>query len=175
MPIRISALIGTNRDYASFLDTVTTTTATTAASNSFPSNQPELPEREKDFGNGMSGKESRNFRDVNDEFNLSGVSVERDEDRSGFAETTKRMEEPEPLEVVEPDLNDDVDVLDDKSVWKPRLIFENKTKTTTTTPSVIMRIGPKNIDVELFNIEAAPFQKGRLSLPLIRGCAFFIS
>lgn len=67
----------------------------------------------------------------------------------------------------EPEIDDDhnVDVLDDKNVWKPRLVFENKTETTTeTASSVIMKIGPKKIDVELFNIEAAPFHEGKLKI-----------
>ncbi|XP_011691078.1 PREDICTED: uncharacterized protein LOC105452012 [Wasmannia auropunctata] len=70
------------------------------------------------------------------------------------------------LNIIEPEINDyDVDVLDDKNVWKPRLVFENKTKTTTAS-SVIMRIGPKNTDLELFNIETAPFQEKEPPFPV---------
>ncbi|XP_011881077.1 PREDICTED: uncharacterized protein LOC105569323 isoform X2 [Vollenhovia emeryi] len=72
----------------------------------------------------------------------------------------------EELDDFEPEINDyDVDVLDDKNVWKPRLVFENKTETTTAS-SVIMRIGPKNTDVELFNIETAPFQEKESAFPV---------
>lgn len=85
-----------------------------------------------------------------------------EEPRGGFPDEEISDTNPEPRDI-EPEINDDydVDVLDDKNMWKPRLVFENKTVTTTTQPSVIMRIGPKNVDVELFNIEAAPFQEGK--------------
>nr|XP_031846097.1 uncharacterized protein LOC116432824 isoform X1 [Nomia melanderi] len=49
----------------------------------------------------------------------------------------------------------DVDVLDEREVWKPVLVFENKTRTTTES-SHIMRINEKKSDVDLFNIEAPP-------------------
>ncbi|XP_043522584.1 uncharacterized protein LOC122535258 isoform X3 [Frieseomelitta varia] len=59
--------------------------------------------------------------------------------------------------VVEPDF-DEVDVLVDKRAWKPVLVFVNRTQTTTTESSVIMKINKKKADVDLFNIEAAPFE-----------------
>jgi len=106
---------------------------------------PELSRKGRDFANDTSEKEPRDFQ---------SSSIED--------EYWDATEEPELPEVIEPDVSGEVDVLDDKNVWKPRLIFENRTtRRTTTAPSVIMRISPKNVDVELFNIEAAPFQKGR--------------
>ncbi|XP_076238933.1 uncharacterized protein LOC143182076 [Calliopsis andreniformis] len=69
-------------------------------------------------------------------------------------------------EVIEPDLDYDVDVLDDKQVWKPVLVFENKTQTTTTESSAIMKINKKKTDVDLFNIEAAPFAQEEPPFPV---------
>lgn len=64
-------------------------------------------------------------------------------------------QESEPVEPVET-----VDVLSDKKEWKPVLVFKNVTETTTKA-SVIMKIDKKNVDVDLFNIDAAPFAKGK--------------
>lgn len=61
-------------------------------------------------------------------------------------------EESEPVE--------SVDVLNDKKEWKPVLVFKNVTETTTKA-SVIMKIDKKNVDVDLFNADAAPFAKGK--------------
>lgn len=122
---------------------------------SFLSEQPDVSRKGRDFGNGTSEKEPRNFRDTNN-FNPTSVPDELDDG------SDTEMTNVEEFEIIEPDISDEVDVLD-KNVWKPRLIFENKTETTTAS-SVIMRIGPKNLDLELFNIEAAPFQKGRLRI-----------
>jgi hypothetical protein len=130
------------------MNAATTTPATLVqVTKTFLSRPPELSRKGRDFANGTS-EEPRAFRD-----DLQSSSVEDD-----WGATEDR----ELPEILEPELNGEVDVLDDKNVWKPRLIFENKTtRRTTTAPSVIMKIGPKNVDVELFNIEAAPFQKGR--------------
>ncbi|CAK9820681.1 Prss12 [Anthophora plagiata] len=61
-------------------------------------------------------------------------------------------------DILEPDLDHEVDVLDDRKMWKPVLIFDNKTETTTKS-SVIMKINKKRVDVDLFNIEADPLEK----------------
>ena len=66
--------------------------------------------------------------------------------------------------VVEPDFDSEVDVLVAKSSWKPVLVFENRTQTTTTESSVIMKVNKKKADVDLFNIEAAPFEDGKSSV-----------
>lgn len=92
------------------------------------------------------------------------VSIEQDDLNSSDTKIT--YADPQPPDPNEPEIDDyNVDVLDDKNVWKPRLIFGNKTETTTESPSsVIMKIGPKKVDVELFNIEAAPFHEGKLKI-----------
>ena len=65
--------------------------------------------------------------------------------------------------VVEPDFDSEVDVLDNRKAWKPVLVFENRTQTTTTTESsVIMKINRKKADVDLINIED-PFEDGKSS------------
>lgn len=81
-----------------------------------------------------------------------------DKDDSSLPTYVQSAEFPD---VTEPDLDYDVDVLDDKQVWKPVLVFENKTQTTTTESSVIMKINKKKTDVDLFNIQAAPFVGGK--------------
>ncbi|XP_076673299.1 uncharacterized protein LOC143371719 isoform X2 [Andrena cerasifolii] len=69
-------------------------------------------------------------------------------------------------DVTEPDLEHNVDVLDDKQVWKPVLVFENKSETTTTESSVIMKIGSKKRpDVDPVNIEAASFEEEEPPFP----------
>jgi len=132
------------------MNAATTTPATLVqVTETFLSRQPELSRKGRDFANETSEKEPRAFRD-----HLHSSSVED--------EHWDPAEDRELPEIVEPELSGEVDVLDDKNVWKPRLIFENRTtRMTTTVPSVIMKVSPKNVDVELFNIEAAPFQKGR--------------
>lgn len=70
---------------------------------------------------------------------------------------------PDYPDIVEPDLEDDVDLLDDKKIWKPVLVFENKTQATTES-SAIMKINKKKVDIDLFNIEAPPFEEGKLCL-----------
>lgn len=66
-------------------------------------------------------------------------------------------EESEPVESVE--------LLNDKKEWKPVLVFKNVTETTTKA-SVIMKIDKKNVDVDLFNVDAAPFAKGKFNVGL---------
>lgn len=66
-------------------------------------------------------------------------------------------EESEPVESVE--------LLNDKKEWKPVLVFKNVTETTTKA-SVIMKINKKNVDVDLFNVDAAPFAKGKFNVGL---------
>ncbi|XP_026825303.1 uncharacterized protein LOC105281160 isoform X1 [Ooceraea biroi] len=152
----------TDRDHSPFHVIITATSVTPTMTQHFPSKQPELSRRGRDFGNSTHEKELPTLRNTN-VFNTSSVPVEQDEYWSNTDATD--VEDLEFPEVVEPDIDDEVDILDDKNVWKPRLIFENKTE-TTTAPSVIMRIGPKNLDVELFNIEAAPFQKEEPPFPI---------
>ncbi|XP_017796224.1 PREDICTED: uncharacterized protein LOC108577555 [Habropoda laboriosa] len=67
-------------------------------------------------------------------------------------------------DIIEPDLDSEVDVLVDKKVWKPVLVFDNKSETTTES-SVIMKINKKKVDVDLFNIEAGPFEKEEPPFP----------
>lgn len=118
--------------------------------------QSEISRRRE--ANGTRMKESDSFRNT-DESRLSRISSEDDYWSNNNTKISG---------IVEPNINDyDVDVLDDKNEWKPRLVFENKTEVTTAT-SVIMRIGPKKIDVELFNTEVAPFQEGRLKILYMR-------
>lgn len=64
-------------------------------------------------------------------------------------------------DIIEPDFESDVEILGGKEVWKPVLVFENRTQATTES-SVIMKINKKKVDVDLFNIEAAPFEEGKV-------------
>lgn len=154
----ISLLIGTDSNYASF----TTETPMTTTPEKISNKQSELSRRGRDFVNITTESELHNFDNTNED-NLPNVSIEQD-DYWGASDTKISNVDSATPNVIEPEINDyDVDVLDDKNVWKPRLVFENKTKTTTAS-SVIMKIGPKNTDVELFNIEAAPFQEGKLKI-----------
>lgn len=121
--------------------------------------QLELSRREREFGNTTKEKELHSSGNIN---NLSSDSTEHEDNH--WSTTKISNVNSRPPNVVEPEINDyEVDVLDGKNIWKPRLVFENKTEITTTS-SVIMRIGPKNSDVELFNIEAAPFQESKLMI-----------
>ncbi|XP_076629427.1 uncharacterized protein LOC143345828 isoform X2 [Colletes latitarsis] len=79
--------------------------------------------------------------------NVPSVSIEYDEGSS----TTE-----------DPDY--EVDVLDDKEVWKPVLVFENKTQTTTES-SVIMKITKKRADVDPVNIETPPSEEEEPPFP----------
>lgn len=162
-------LTGTDSDYTPFFNVATTTTTTTtpmATTQKIPDGLSELPRKGKVLRSSRNGSES----------NLAFVSIEEDE--YWISSDTKINVDLELPDVVEPEITDyDVDVLDDKNMWKPRLVFENKTETTTAAPSFIMRIGPKNTDVELFNIEAAPFQEGKLKIQIeriyLKACTIF--
>lgn len=135
------------------------TTTTEKISNK----QLELSRRGREFENTMREKELHSFNNISD-FNLSNDSIEREDNYWSNSDTKISKVDLKPPNIIEPKINDyDVDILDDKNVWKPRLVFENKTEMTTAS-SVIMRIGPKNIDVELFNIETAPFQESKLMI-----------
>lgn len=128
-----------------------TTTTETILNKQF-----ELSRRGREFEDTTREKELDSSINTSD---LPRDSVEREDDWSD-SETKISNVNSKPPNIIEPEINDyDVDVLD-KNVWKPRLVFENKTKTTTAS-SVVMRIGPKNTDVELFNIETAPFQESK--------------
>lgn len=60
--------------------------------------------------------------------------------------------------IVEPIVNKyDVDILDETDSWKPRLVFENKTKKDDN--SVIMSVNKKSLDVDIFDVEMAPWQE----------------
>lgn len=152
-----SFLIGTANEYA--FSNITTTRTTTVR----PPNKPSAPSRRvKDLTDTTRrdellgpGSESR--------FNLPSVSIELDDSSNG-ADTKPSDVSPEFPDVMEHETDDYVDVLDEKNEWKPKLVFENKTE-TTTAPSVIMRISPKKTDVELFNIEEAPYKEGKLKAP----------
>lgn len=138
----VSSPTGTDYDYKPLFNIITTTPMI-VTTGGFPNKLPEMTRKEREFMDTMSSKEFPSFPSEE-------ISDKNPESRD-----------------IEPEISDyDVDVLDDKNTWKPRLVFENKTTATvtTTTPSVIMRIGPKNIDVELFNVEAAPFKEGKLSV-----------
>ncbi|XP_029676576.1 uncharacterized protein LOC115243589, partial [Formica exsecta] len=151
---------GTDSNYASFTTRTPMTTTTERISNI----QSELSRKGRDFANSTTERESHNFG-ITSESNLPNVSIEDDDYGSASNTKISNVDSATP-NVIEPDINDyDVDVLDDKNVWKPRLVFENKTK-TTTAPSVIMKIGPKKTDVELFNIEAAPFKEEEAPFPV---------
>lgn len=124
--------------------------------------QLELSRSGREFENTSREKELHNSSNMSD-FNSPSDSIER-VDEHWNSDTKISNVGSRPPDITEPEINDyDVDVLDDKKVWKPRLVFENKTKTTTAS-SVIMRISPKNTDVELFNIESAPFQESKLMI-----------
>lgn len=152
----VSLLIGTDSNYATF----TTETPTTTTPESISNKGSELSRKGRDFANITTESELLNFDNTN-ESSLHDVSVE--DDNWSASDTQISNADSATPNVIEPEINDyDVDVLD-KNVWKPRLVFENKTKTTTISP-VIMKISPKNIDVELFNVEAAPFQEGKLKI-----------
>ncbi|XP_066599754.1 uncharacterized protein teq isoform X2 [Prorops nasuta] len=95
--------------------------------------------------------------------NIPSVSIEYeesedlDQDESFNRLAKKNLTFDVPEVPVEPKLDEyDVDVLDEKEVWKPVLVFENKTKPKEEESSVIMKINKKKTDIELFNIEAAP-------------------
>lgn len=131
------------------------TTTTEKISNK----QLELSRRGREFETTTREEELHSSDNIGD-FNLPSDSIERED--NDWSDTKISNVNLRPPNIIEPEINDyDVDVLDDKNVWKPRLVFENKTETTTAS-SVIMRIGPKNTDVDLFNIEAAPFQESKL-------------
>lgn len=152
----ISLLIGTDNNYAFTTGTPMTTT------EKILNEQSELSRKGRDFVNSTTKRNSHDF-DITSESNLPNVSIEEDDYWSASDTKISNVDSATP-NVIEPEINDyDVDVLDEKNVWKPRLVFENKTK-TTTAPSVIMKISPKTIDVELYNIEAAPFKEGKLRI-----------
>lgn len=151
-------LIGTDSNYASFTTEMPMTTTTERISYK----QSEISRKGRDFTNITTESKLHNFDNAN-ESDSPDVSTEQDDYWSTSDTKISNVDSATP-NVIEPEINDyDVDVLDNKNIWKPRLVFENKTKTTTTS-SVIMKIGPKNTDVELFNIEAAPFQEGKLKI-----------
>lgn len=140
-------LIGTDSNYASFTTEMPMITRTERISNK----QSEISRRGRDFANITTESKLHNFDNAN-ESESPDVSTEHDDYWSVSDTKISNVDSATP-NVIEPEINDyDVDVLDDKNIWKSRLVFENKTKTTTAS-SVIMKIGPKN-DVELLNIEA---------------------
>ncbi|XP_070153993.1 uncharacterized protein [Polyergus mexicanus] len=150
----------TDSNYASF----TTGTPMTMTTERISNKQSELSRKGRDFENSTTERESHDFGTTS-KSNLPNVSIEEDDYWSASNTKISNVDSATP-NVIEPDINDyDVDVLDDKNVWKPRLVFENKTK-TTTAPSVVMKIGPKKTDVELFNIEAAPFKEEEAPFPV---------
>lgn len=145
-------------NYTLFTTTLMTTT------EKISNKQLELSRRGREFENTAKEKELHNSDNIND-FNLSSASIEYEDDYWSGNDTKTSNVNLRPPNIIEPEISDyNVDVLD-KNIWKPRLVFENKTKTTTAS-SVIMKIGPKNTDIELFNIETAPFQEEEPSFPV---------
>ncbi|XP_076288691.1 uncharacterized protein LOC143213077 isoform X2 [Lasioglossum baleicum] len=59
---------------------------------------------------------------------------------------------------------DYIDVLDEKKVWKPVLVFQNRTPATTESTN-IMKINQEKADVDLFNIEEPPFEEEEPPFP----------
>lgn len=155
LKLRISSLIDTENDYTLFTTTLMTT-------EKIFNKQLELSRRGREFENIAREKELHNFDNISN-FNLSSESIEREDNHWSINDTETSNVNLRPPNIIESEINNyDVDVLD-KNIWKPRLVFENKTKTTTAS-SVIMKIGPKNTNIELFNIETAPFQEGKLMI-----------
>jgi len=154
----ISFVTGTENNYTPFIRTLITTTE-----NILNKQIVELSKRRREFEYTTREKELHNSDNTSD-FNLSSDSIKYEDDHWSSSDTKISNVDLKPPNIIEPEINDydGVDILDDKNVWKPKLVFENKTKTTTS--SVIMRIGPKNTDVELFNIETAPFQESKLMI-----------
>lgn len=151
----ISSLTGEN--YTPFFTMLMRTTTEKISNKQF-----ELSRGEREFGNTRE-KELHSSKNISD-FDLPSDSIEREDNDWSSSETKISKVDLTPPNIIEPEINDyGVDVLDVKNVWKPKLVFENKTEMTTAS-SVIMRIGPKNIDVELFNIETAPFQESKLMI-----------
>ncbi|XP_018303194.1 uncharacterized protein [Mycetomoellerius zeteki] len=147
----------TENDYTLFTTTLMTT-------EKIFNKQLELSRRGREFENIAREKELHNFDNISN-FNLSSESIEREDNHWSINDTETSNVNLRPPNIIESEINNyDVDVLD-KNIWKPRLVFENKTKTTTAS-SVIMKIGPKNTNIELFNIETAPFQEEEPSFPV---------
>ncbi|XP_077267025.1 uncharacterized protein LOC143900014 isoform X4 [Temnothorax americanus] len=158
-PMNWNDTFNNKNNYTPFFATLMTTT------EKIPNKQPELSRRGREFGNSMTEKELPSSGNISDS-NLSSDLIEREDNHWNGSDTEISNEDLRPPNIIEPEINDyDVDVLDDKNVWKPRLVFENKTETTTIS-SVVMRIGPKNTDLELFNIETAPFQEKEPPFPI---------
>lgn len=157
MPTKfVSSLTDTESNYTPFFTTTLMTTATES------NQQFELSRRGREFENVTREKESHNADNMSN-FNLPSDSIEHEDDHWSDSDTKISNVDSRPPNIIEPEIHDyDVDVLD-KNIWKPRLVFKNKTETTTAS-SVIMRISPKNTDVELFNIETAPFQESKLMI-----------
>jgi len=154
----ISFVTGTENNYTPFIRTLITTTE-----NILNKQIVELSKRRREFEYTAREKELHNSNKMSN-FNLSNDSIKHEDDRWSSTDTKISNVDLKLPNIIEPEINDydGVDILDDKNVWKPELVFENKTRTTTS--SVIMRIGPKNTDVELFNIETAPFQESKLMI-----------
>ncbi|KAL2724827.1 hypothetical protein V1477_018688 [Vespula maculifrons] len=101
------------------------------------------------------------------------IPVEYDTGEPQFTDTKLTFENedstPIPNEVVyEADVDPyDVDILENKETWKPVLVFENKTKTASKNDSsVIMKINKKNTEVDIFNIEVAPYHDEEPPFPV---------
>jgi len=155
----ISFVTGTENNYTPFIRTLITTTTENILNKQIV----ELSKRRREFEYTAREKEWHNSDNTSD-FNLSSDSIKYEDDHWSSSDTKISNVDLKPPHIIEPEINDydGVDILDDKNVWKPKLVFENKTKMTTS--SVIMKIGPKNTDVELFNIEAVPFQESKLMI-----------
>ncbi|XP_015191626.1 PREDICTED: uncharacterized protein LOC107074585 isoform X1 [Polistes dominula] len=105
--------------------------------------------------------------------NIPSISIEDNTDGPELTDTELTIENKTPTSnfngiVPEDDLDSyEVDVLEDKGDWKPVLVFENKTKPASKNDSsVIMRINKKNTDVDIFNVEVAPYQNEEPPFPV---------
>lgn len=88
--------------------------------------------------------------------NVPTVSIEENYTPEIHQQTEQTPDKP-PSEI---DTNKfDVDVLDIGNSWKPKLVFENKTK--NNNDSVTMKIDTKTTDLDIFNVEFAPWREGK--------------
>lgn len=93
---------------------------------------------------------------------LPTVSIEEDyNEKTDESQVGKEYEKINFAEVVEPDPDKyNVDVLEGKESWKPRVAFENKTKKSNDN-SVIMSINKKTTDVEILDVKLSPWHEGK--------------
>ncbi|KAI4492325.1 hypothetical protein M0802_009835 [Mischocyttarus mexicanus] len=105
--------------------------------------------------------------------NIPSVSIEDNTDDPELTDIKLTFENENPTTIfngVTPEVDSDlydVDVLENKEDWKPVLVFENKTKPAKKNDSsVIMRINKKNTDVDIFNVQVAPYRNDEPPFPV---------